>query len=123
VVVRNIVASEADGVNAWQASYVRPGRATAPFCTPLCAIFRSRPPAPHVPASAVRERPSELHARADHRLQGARRSAPREDPHRLLAANCEAVCVCDLEAMLDLKQPTVSYHLKQLLNAGIVTRE
>jgi len=25
--------------------------------------------------------------------------------------------------MLDLKQPTVSYHLKQLLNAGIVTRE
>jgi ArsR family transcriptional regulator len=31
--------------------------------------------------------------------------------------------VCDFEAMLDLKQPTVSYHLKQLLNAGIVTRE
>jgi ArsR family transcriptional regulator, arsenate/arsenite/antimonite-responsive transcriptional repressor len=43
--------------------------------------------------------------------------------NRLLAANGEAVCVCDFEAMLDLKQPTVSYHLKQLLNAGIVTRE
>ena len=43
--------------------------------------------------------------------------------NRLLAADGEAVCVCDFEAMLDLKQPTVSYHLKQLLNAGIVTRE
>jgi ArsR family transcriptional regulator, arsenate/arsenite/antimonite-responsive transcriptional repressor len=43
--------------------------------------------------------------------------------NRLLAANGEAVCVCDFEAMLALKQPTVSYHLKQLLNAGIVTRE
>ena len=43
--------------------------------------------------------------------------------NHLLAAQGEAVCVCDFEAMLDLKQPTVSYHLKQLLNAGIVTRE
>jgi ArsR family transcriptional regulator, arsenate/arsenite/antimonite-responsive transcriptional repressor len=43
--------------------------------------------------------------------------------NRLLAAGDAAVCVCDLEAMLDLKQPTVSYHLKQLLDAGIVDRE
>jgi len=43
--------------------------------------------------------------------------------NRLLAAQGEAVCVCDFETMLDLKQPTVSYHLKQLLDAGIVTRE
>ena len=43
--------------------------------------------------------------------------------NRLLAAHGQAVCVCDFEAILDLKQPTVSYHLKQLLNAGIVTRE
>ena len=43
--------------------------------------------------------------------------------NRLLTAGGEAVCVCDFEAMLDLKQPTVSYHLKQLLDAGIVTRE
>ena len=41
----------------------------------------------------------------------------------LLAARGEAVCVCDFEEMLGLKQPTVSYHLKQLLDAGIVTRE
>jgi ArsR family transcriptional regulator len=43
--------------------------------------------------------------------------------NRLLSAGGEAVCVCDFEAMLGLKQPTVSYHLKQLLDAGIVERE
>ena len=43
--------------------------------------------------------------------------------NRLLAAGDEAVCVCDFEALLDLKQSTVSYHLKQLLDAGIVERE
>ena len=43
--------------------------------------------------------------------------------NRLLAEGDATVCVCDLEAMLDLKQSTVSYHLKQLLDAGIVDRE
>jgi ArsR family transcriptional regulator len=43
--------------------------------------------------------------------------------NRLLSAEGEAVCVCDFEALLDLKQSTVSYHLKQLLDAGVVTRE
>lgn len=43
--------------------------------------------------------------------------------NRLLGAAGEAVCVCDFEAMLGLKQSTVSYHLKQLLDAGIVERE
>jgi ArsR family transcriptional regulator len=43
--------------------------------------------------------------------------------NRLLGAGGEPVCVCDFEEMLDLKQPTVSYHLKQLLDAGIVERE
>ena len=43
--------------------------------------------------------------------------------NRLLQAGGEAVCVCDFEAMLGLKQPTVSYHLKQLLDAGLVSRE
>jgi ArsR family transcriptional regulator len=31
--------------------------------------------------------------------------------------------VCDFEELLGLKQSTVSYHLKQLLDAGIVERE
>jgi ArsR family transcriptional regulator, arsenate/arsenite/antimonite-responsive transcriptional repressor len=43
--------------------------------------------------------------------------------NRLLRARGEAVCVCDFEAMLDIKQPAVSYHLKLLLNAGLVERE
>jgi ArsR family transcriptional regulator, arsenate/arsenite/antimonite-responsive transcriptional repressor len=43
--------------------------------------------------------------------------------NRLLAAAGEAVCVCDFEDMLDLKQSTTSYHLKQLLTAGILERE
>ena len=41
----------------------------------------------------------------------------------LLAAGDEAVCVCDFQDALELKQPTVSYHLKLLLDAGIVERE
>ena len=43
--------------------------------------------------------------------------------NRLLAAAGEAVCVCDFEELLGLKQSTVSYHLKQLLDAGIIERE
>jgi len=43
--------------------------------------------------------------------------------NRLLAADGEAVCVCDFQDLLALKQSSVSYHLKQLLDAGIVERE
>ena len=43
--------------------------------------------------------------------------------NRLLSAGGEAVCVCEFEDMLGLKQSTTSYHLKQLLDAGIVERE
>ncbi len=41
----------------------------------------------------------------------------------LVQADGEAVCVCDFQEPLGLKQPTVSYHLKLLLDAGILTRE
>jgi ArsR family transcriptional regulator, arsenate/arsenite/antimonite-responsive transcriptional repressor len=43
--------------------------------------------------------------------------------NRLIGAGGEAVCVCDFEERLGLKQSTVSYHLKLLLDAGIVERE
>jgi len=43
--------------------------------------------------------------------------------NRLLSAGGEAVCVCDFEELLGLKQSTTSYHLKQLLDAGIITRQ
>jgi ArsR family transcriptional regulator len=51
------------------------------------------------------------------------------DRHRLQILNCllradgEAVCVCDFEAVLGVKQPTVSHHLKQLVGAGLLERE
>ena len=43
--------------------------------------------------------------------------------NRLLAAEGEAVCVCEFQDLLGLKQSSVSYHLKQLLDAGLVVRE
>jgi ArsR family transcriptional regulator len=43
--------------------------------------------------------------------------------NRLLGAGGEAVCVCEFQDLLGLKQSSVSYHLKQLLDAGIVERE
>jgi len=51
------------------------------------------------------------------------------DRHRLRIVNCllqadgEPVCVCELQPLLGLAQPTVSHHLKQLLDAGLVERE
>lgn len=50
------------------------------------------------------------------------------DPHRvrivnLLAAAPGPVCVCDLTPALGISQPTVSHHLKRLLQAGLVDRE
>jgi ArsR family transcriptional regulator, arsenate/arsenite/antimonite-responsive transcriptional repressor len=41
----------------------------------------------------------------------------------LASADEESVCVCELVPALGLKQPTVSYHLKQLAEAGLIERE
>ncbi|MCW4464210.1 metalloregulator ArsR/SmtB family transcription factor [Glutamicibacter sp. MNS18] len=51
------------------------------------------------------------------------------DPNRLRilsivsASKSAETCVCDLSEPLDLKQPTVSHHLKILVDAGILHRE
>ena len=50
------------------------------------------------------------------------------DRHRvrilhLLAGADDAVCVCKLVPALGLAQPTVSYHLKLLVDAGLLERE
>jgi ArsR family transcriptional regulator, arsenate/arsenite/antimonite-responsive transcriptional repressor len=50
------------------------------------------------------------------------------DPHRVLILNRllasdEPVCVCELNEELDLAQPTVSFHLKKMVNAGLLQRE
>jgi ArsR family transcriptional regulator, arsenate/arsenite/antimonite-responsive transcriptional repressor len=41
----------------------------------------------------------------------------------LLARNAGRVCVCDLEAAVPVKQPTVSHHLRLLREAGVVESE
>jgi ArsR family transcriptional regulator len=50
------------------------------------------------------------------------------DPHRvkiinLLATSPEPVCVCEFTEPLGLSQPTVSHHLKKLMDAGLLDRE
>jgi ArsR family transcriptional regulator len=51
------------------------------------------------------------------------------DRHRVKILNLlsqvgdEAICVCDFIEPLGLKQPTVSYHLKLLVDAGLLQRE
>ena len=41
----------------------------------------------------------------------------------LLATKTEPVCVCEFTGPLRLSQPTVSHHLKKLVQAGLLTRE
>jgi ArsR family transcriptional regulator len=50
------------------------------------------------------------------------------DPHRvkiinLLATSPEPVCVCEFTGPLGLSQPTVSHHLKKLVQASLLDRE
>lgn len=49
------------------------------------------------------------------------------DPARLrllnLIASAGEACACDLEDPLGLSQPTISYHLKTLTDAGFLERE
>jgi ArsR family transcriptional regulator len=50
------------------------------------------------------------------------------DPARVrivntLATHTEPVCACEFEPALGLSQPTVSHHLKKLLDAGLLERE
>jgi ArsR family transcriptional regulator, arsenate/arsenite/antimonite-responsive transcriptional repressor len=41
----------------------------------------------------------------------------------LLAAGGESVCVCQFQPELRIAQPTVSHHLKPLVEAGLLERE
>lgn len=50
------------------------------------------------------------------------------DPHRVrivnILANSEGpACVCDITPVVELSQPTVSFHLKKLVSAGLLDRE
>ena len=39
------------------------------------------------------------------------------------AAQGDEVCACDLGAVVDRSQPTISHHMKILFDAGLITRE
>lgn len=41
----------------------------------------------------------------------------------IAAAEAGEACVCDLTDPVGLSQPTVSHHMKQLVDVGLVTRE
>ena len=41
----------------------------------------------------------------------------------IAAADGGEACICDLTAPVGLSQPTVSFHMRQLVEAGLVTRE
>jgi len=41
----------------------------------------------------------------------------------ILTRNEGQICVCDLEAALPVKQPTISHHLKLLRDAGLIDCE
>ena len=41
----------------------------------------------------------------------------------IAAADGGEACICDLIDFVGLSQPTVSHHMKQLADAGLVTRE
>jgi len=51
------------------------------------------------------------------------------EPLRLRMLSCIATsptgeaCVCDIATVADVAQPTVSHHMRQLSDAGLVTRE
>jgi ArsR family transcriptional regulator len=50
------------------------------------------------------------------------------DPHRVrivnrLANSPDPVCSCDFNGPLGLSQPTVSHHLRKLVQAGLLDRE
>ena len=41
----------------------------------------------------------------------------------LAAQGCDSVCSCNFTDELGISQPTVSHHMKKLVDAGLITRE
>ena len=83
----------------------------APTSTPCCA-----------PLSAAA-------LTSDEAVELASRMKALADPNRLqllsilLASEDRQACTCDLTEPLGLSQPTVTHHLRKLLDAGLVTAE
>lgn len=45
------------------------------------------------------------------------------EPIQSCCSREDGVCACDIEAFLGFSQPTVSHHMKQLVDAGFVSAE
>jgi ArsR family transcriptional regulator len=73
------------------------------------------------PLSALTLSPEEASATAD--LFRALSDPARVRIVNVLATSGEPVCVCNLIEPLGLSQPTVSHHMKKLLDVGLVDRE
>jgi ArsR family transcriptional regulator len=66
---------------------------------------------------------SDEQAQATARLFKALADPARVKIVNLLATSPQPVCVCEFTEPLGLSQPTVSHHLKKLLDAGLLDRE
>ena len=66
---------------------------------------------------------SDDEAKATARLFKALADPARVKIVNLLATSAEPVCVCEFTGPLQLSQPTVSHHLKKLVQAGLLERE
>jgi ArsR family transcriptional regulator len=66
---------------------------------------------------------SDEEAAATARIFGALGEPSRVRLVNLLVHAGEPVCVCELTEPLGLAQPTVSHHLKRLMDAGLLDRE
>jgi ArsR family transcriptional regulator, arsenate/arsenite/antimonite-responsive transcriptional repressor len=82
--------------------------------------LRNRPSdcCPTVRAAAELAGPTRERLVAIYRALG---DANRFEIFRLIAAQDGPICVCDIVARFELTQPTISYHLKLLRQAGLVT--
>ena len=81
------------------------------------------PPPPAAPRSPATRSPSRTPRDLAHALKAL------ADPARLRLLSLIAAhdggeaCVCDLTEPVGLSQPTVSHHLKVLVDAGLITRD
>ncbi len=46
-----------------------------------------------------------------------------KEPDKTCCIKDDGICACDVESFLGLAQPTVSHHMKTLVQAGLVTKE
>lgn len=93
-----------------------------------CCVMAARKTAVLDPVACCGSVRADILDEADAELL-ARSFSALADPVRLrmlsvvAAADGEEICACDLVELSGRSQPTVSHHMKVLLDAGLITRE